>query len=283
MTLPSEALPEALVALLGSAKARQGLPSALFETQAVHLDVMEPTGIVFTGDWHLGAQGMAYDRFERDLGQLAYAKRLLKDQLHIIVMGDLIDGYLPVGTPRNPTQLLSPREQRKAAVEALKLLQPTLVLEGDHDSWHSKQDIEHDWLYDACALSGWNYSQWGSELRLHTNEHRPIRILARHRYNGARTNDHLKPHKNLHLEHGPADVVALAHFHSNPGVFTTFAKRPSEGRFYAVQSGTYKYLDDYGKKLGFEPGAYGVPGLVIYPDGAISVHDEYDTMFTELV
>ena len=158
MTLPSEALPEALVALLGSAKARQGLPSALFETQAVHLDVMEPTGIVFTGDWHLGAQGMAYDRFERDLGQLAYAKRLLKDQLHIIVMGDLIDGYLPVGTPRNPTQLLSPREQRKAAVEALKLLQPTLVLEGDHDSWHSKQDIEHDWLYDACALSGWKNS-----------------------------------------------------------------------------------------------------------------------------
>jgi hypothetical protein len=58
-----------------------------------------------------------------------------------------------------------------------------------------------------------------------------------HRFKGSRASDVLRPHKNLHLEHGPAELVALADVHSNPGVYKTHAKQKNEGAFLNVQSG----------------------------------------------
>jgi hypothetical protein len=275
---PGAALPSSLTGLLTAARARQdAVPSALFDHAEVTLEISHPTIFVFWGDWHLGAEGTDYTAFETDLQALRFAKSFLQEQLQVIAMGDYIDGYLPSGTPKNPTQLLSPREQRAAAVDALKLVDPLVVLEGDHDGWHSKQDVEYAWLHEASMASGWNYAQWGTRITIQPEDGPERVILARHRFKGSRATDILRPHKNLHLELGPAEIVALAHVHSNPGVYRTMAKRVNEGEFTAVQSGTYKVHDEYAKRLGGYTGAMGVPAVIIDERGHIHPHNEYLT------
>lgn len=285
MTEPSQArssgssgaaLPTTLSTLLHAARERQNaMPSALFDHADIEQPIGEPTVFVFWGDWHLGAEGGDYTRFETDLQALQYAKTFLGDQLQVVAMGDFIDGYLPTGTPRNPTQLMSPREQRTAAIDALALVDPLIVLEGDHDGWHSRQDVEYAWLHDAAQRHGWNYAQWGTRISIKPAQGPARVMLARHRFKGSRATDTLRPHKNLHLELGPADIIALAHVHSNPGVFRTQAKRVTEGGFWAVQSGTYKIQDEYAKKLGGYVGAYGVPAVIIDQYGNINAFDDY--------
>lgn len=278
MTIPQHVLqlPDDLKGLMAAAKHRQTLPSPLFDVEQVPFHLRQDTLFVFWGDWHLGAEGTDYDEFEQDLAALTVAKYMLGDQLQVVAMGDYIDGYLPSGTPKNPTQLLSPREQRLSATRALEAIDPLLVIAGDHDEWHSKQSVEHDWLFEVASTNGFNFAQWGSEVRVilpRTQE--DLTILARHRFKGSRGTDVLRPHKNAHMELGPADVVVLAHVHSNPGCYRTYSKRRKEGSFLAIQSGTYKIRDDYAKKLGGYVGEYGVPAVLIQPDGQLRSFDSY--------
>lgn len=280
-TTPVE-LPAGLSTLLGSAQGRQQLPRALFDASVVPLDAKNGLLLVFWGDWHLGAQGTDYARFQDDVQKLATAKGFLGDRLAIIGMGDFIDGYLPSGTPKNPTQLLTPHEQRQATREVFELIQPSVLIEGDHDGWHTRQDVEFEWLFELAQDLKVPYAQWGTQLEVET-QHDSVTVLARHRFKGSRATDAIKPQKNLHLELGPADVVALAHVHSNPGCFRVRAKRASEGAYTAVQSGTYKQYDDYAKKLGGYEGEYGVPAVLILPDGSRRTYDHYEDALDEVL
>lgn len=263
-----------LGAYLDIARARQALPNALFDDHTTQLRVSKPTVIVFTGDWHLGAPGTDYARFEEDTHHLAAARAVLKDKLFIIGMGDFIDGYLPSGTPRNPYQVLDPSEQRQAAVEAFRLIQPDLYIEGDHDLWHSQQALQHSWLFDHTQAAGGFYAQWGTRLHL-TTEAGTQTWLVRHRYPGSRSQHPTGPHKKLVSELGPATLAALAHTHSYPGVHRAYSVRRHEGSFYAVQSGTYKQYDEYGKKLADYQGEYGVPAVLVNPDGTLVPFDDF--------
>ena len=275
MSLAPSTSPE-LKTLIATAKAKQALPNALNDDAHVIQTLTKPTLLVFWGDWHFGAQGMAYDQFEIDLSALQTAKHVLGEQIQVIGMGDYIDGYLPTGTPKNPTQLLSPGEQRQAAQEALKAVQPLVIIEGDHDMWHSKQDLEYNWLHEFAMREGFNYAQWGMKLELVLPGAKSFTCLIRHRYKGSKASDNLKPQRNLHLNLGPADLVALGHFHSSPGVYKTHALRRHEGVFLSVQSGTYKLSDDYGKKLGYVQADYGVPAVLVYPDGKVESFDDFN-------
>jgi len=230
--------------------------------------------LVFWSDWHLGAAGTDYKAFQNDLDTLTLARELLGQQMLLIANGDLIDGYLSTGTPTNPVQVLSPREQRMAATQVINRVRPNLVIEGDHDEWHRKQELEYDWLGDHCYDNDIPFAQWGTKITAttHAGEYR---MLVRHRFKGSRATDSLRPHKNLHLDLGPADLVALAHTHSQPGVFRVHARRRHEGEFLAVQSGTYKILDDYGKKLGYTGADYGVPAVILHPDGRVDKFDSF--------
>lgn len=265
---------------LNIAKARQSLPNALFDDMEVPLHVTKDTVVLFTGDWHLGAPGTNYGQFEEDIHHIAAAKAVLKEQLFVIGMGDFIDGYLPQGTPRNPYQVLQPDEQRKAAMEAFRLIKPSVYIEGDHDLWHSQNLLEYSWLHDWTQREGGYYAQWGFKLKV-TGQHlngttwKHDDWLIRHRYSGSRSAHPTGPHKKLVSELGPAKVAALAHTHSFPGINRAWSVRRHEEPFFAVQSGTYKKFDEYGKKLADYQGEYGVPALLIKTDGSILPFDDY--------
>lgn len=264
------------------AKFRQGSPNPLFDSPDLVQRIAEPVCIVAFGDVHIGAEGVDYDALLRDVDQLKLAKDVLGDRLIIVGMGDFIDGYLSQGTPK-AFQILSPREQRLAAEDMLVQMRPSLVIEGDHDLWHSNHELQHSWLFDTAERAGFQYAQWGGTITFLLPDGGSVRGLARHRYKGGVATDHLRPHKNLHQDLGPAQFTMLGHWHDHPGVYRTYSKRRHEGTFLAVQSGTYKRYDEYGKKLADYYGQYGVPALIVRPNGSILPFDHYEDALSHLL
>ena len=201
----------------------------------------------------------------------------IRDRVHIVAMGDYIGGYMKSKTPSNKDQVLSPSNQRDAAKHLLAQLEPTLIIEGDHDAWHNKQDNDSDWLADFCRDYGFRFAQWGAQLNF-ISDSLNVRLLARHRFNGSRRVDTMNPQKQLHNLQGPAEIVALAHVHSNPGAQERYPLRRHEEPFYAVQTGTYKIHDEYAKKLGLSHGEYGVPCVLVIPSiGYINGYQDIDS------
>lgn len=263
-----------MIDLLEIAATRQKY-SRIHDTPGITLTLTSPTLLVFTGDWHLGAPGTDYELFKTDLERLHSAKLALKEKLLVVGMGDYVDGYLSRGTPKaEHDQVLSPVEQRIAAKRALELLRPSLVLIGDHDLWLSGGELGYNWLHDWAAESGVPYAEWGGEIELWTGT-KVWRLLVRHRYKSSVTGqDHLKPHKNLFQEYGPADAVVLAHSHTRTGVYKVSPIRSKESRYWAVQTGTYKLKDTYGKKVSANPAEYCVPAILV-SDSGIEAFDRY--------
>lgn len=267
--------------LLSIAETRQKY-SRIHDQPGLTLTARRPILLVFTGDWHLGAPGTDYRLFREDLELLQEAKEAYEDRLVVVGMGDYVDGYLSRGTPKSEhDQVLSPVEQRMAARKALEALRPSLVLIGDHDLWLSGGELGYNWLHDWAEEKGVPYAEWGGEIEVWTGE-RVWRLLVRHRYKGSvNGQDHLRPHKNLFLEYGPADAVVLAHSHTRTGVYQVSPVRSRESRYWAVQTGTYKLKDTYGKKVSANPAEYCVPALLISRNG-IKAFDRYQDGLYEL-
>lgn len=262
-----------MINLLNIAKTRQKY-SRINDSRTLALTRQGPVYVVFTGDWHLGAPGTDYELFEKDLKVLAHAKQVLGENLVIVGMGDYVDGYTTKGPKLEHDQVLSPWEQRMAAKQALETLQPDLVLIGDHDFWLSGGEDGYNWLHDWSMENKVPYAEWGGELEIWTGEI-VWRILVRHRYKGGVNGlDHLKPHKNLFTEGGPAHAVVLAHFHTKAGVYRINPVRNNEGRYWGIQTGTYKLHDTYGKKISSGIAEYGVPALVLTKN-EILAYDHY--------
>lgn len=240
---------------------------AVRHNQTYRLDVPEtPYLITFWGDWHVGEAGTNHQLLKQDATLIAELKAQLGNSHVLIGMGDYIGGYMRSKTPSNNAQVLSPAEQREAAVSLLELTRPDLIIQGDHDEWHTRMDTEHEWLQELCAREELHYAQWGAGLELVGPDKQLTRVLARHRFDGSRKSNPFTPQVNLHTQWGPADIVAVAHYHSNPGISMQRSTRIKEGSFHAVQSGTYKVFDDYGKKLGVGNGEYGVPSILVIPE-----------------
>lgn len=264
------------------ARQRAALPAALFDDPVVTWQVDEPLVLVLFGDQHLGGVGVDYDLLEQDLDLLRLARHELGDRLKLLVNGDVIDGYMPSGTPANPYQVLSPGEQRAAAYAMFDHVKPDVLIEADHDNWHSKQSLEHSWMYEYARANHIYFAQWGMKLILKCAP-RDVVGLLRHRYKGSVATDHLKPHKNLHKDLGPADFTMVNHFHSFAGVYKTHSVRRNEPPFWAIQGGTYKRLDDYGKKIAGTEADYGVPALVVYPDGKLDPYNKFEEALTDVL
>lgn len=245
--------------------AEQNQPVKHNQHYSVQLPDDLPYLLVFTGDWHLGESGVNYKQFKRDIQLIRDAKQELGGRVRVIAMGDYIGGYMRSKTPGTNHQVLTPAEQRLAAKEALSMIDPEVIIQGDHDEWHTRQDDQNEWLSEFCTEHVYRFAQWGCSLEFRSPAS-TTRVLARHRFSGSRKANSMGPQKLLHQNFGPADITALAHFHSDPDARFEKATRIGEPKFVAVQSGTYKVFDDYAKKLGVGNGEYGVPCVLVFPD-----------------
>jgi hypothetical protein len=224
---------------------------------------------VFTSDWHIGEAGTNHELLLRDTHALAELKQEFGAKVRLILNGDYIGGYMSSKTPDNSDQILQPDEQRSAALELIDMLDYDLLVEADHDSWHTRDSSKNLWLSEYARRRNRPYALWGATLEYSGpvgSSRPPTRVLVHHRHPGSTKTNPRLPHINLHLAQGPADIVALAHIHSFPGAGLVRSKRASDGSFVAVQSGTYKLQDDYAKKLGLGNGEYGVPSVLVIPE-----------------
>ncbi len=269
-----------MIGLLSVAKTRQKY-SRIQDTRGLSLTRKPPVYLVFTGDWHLGAPGTDYDLFERDLEALVRLKNRLGESLVVVGMGDYVDGYTSSGIKVEHDQVLSPWEQRSAAKKALELIKPDLVLIGDHDFWLSGGEEGYNWLHDWAMETGMPYAEWGGEIEVWTGK-KVWRLLVRHRYKGSVSGlDHLRPHKALYAEAGPADAVVLAHFHTRTGIYQVSPIRRKEGSYWAIQTGTYKLQDTYGRKVSSSPAEYCVPAIKL-TDQKLTPYESFLEVLDEL-
>jgi hypothetical protein len=105
---------------------------------------------------------------------------------------------------------------------------------------------------------------------------------VRHRYKGSVSGlDHLRPHKALYTEAGPADAVVLGHFHTRTGAYQVSPIRRKEGSYWAIQTGTYKLQDTYGRKVSSSPAEYCVPAIKL-TDQKLTPYESFLEVLDEL-
>lgn len=218
----------------------------------------KPIGIAFTGDWHLGARGVNYSQFDKDM-------ELIKNTegLYAIGMGDYKDNQSPyVHSSGTFDQLAPPRLQDELVKSKVKFIADKwlALIRGCHDDWDSKL-ANKDFIQELSELANTVNLWHGGKVTVMLGD-QTYEIIARHKYKYESNLNTTNPHRNLVNNFGHYDIVALAHRHYPDLQLTT---RMGKKLVY-LRSGTYKLYDDFGQKIGGYEGIYGVPVVILYPD-----------------
>lgn len=224
-----------------------------------------PVGLVFTGDWHVGAGGVDTIALERDLRRIAAV-----DGLYAVGMGDFVEG---VGTRNKAAPALyegdeNDGDEQEALALFLAQMVPSWVafMEGNHDAWlragAGLSRVPRVFKPLGCPIfhqgGGTIFSNVGSERYVVVVSHRGIGRGAGSALNTTnaqrRVFDSWPTWEN-------ADVICLGHYHFNDQQVVDRKGRP----VHYLRSGTYKTVDPYAAEMGFVP-AIGTPLVILYPD-----------------
>lgn len=218
-----------------------------------------PVGIVFTGDWHIGARGVQYDLLDRDLD-------LIRDTegCYAIGMGDYKDNQNSYVHPNGVVEEVNTPSKQDLLVKYLMTRvgkdKWIALVRGCHDDWDKKlsdQDFIQDLSEELNCINLWHGGRLSIDIGLET-----YTIIARHKYKFESSLNTTNPHRNLVNNFGYYDIVALAHRHY-PDLQVT--QRMGKELIY-LRSGTYKYYDEFGQKIGGYEGTYGTPMVILFPD-----------------
>lgn len=228
------------------------------QTEAtVEVHESRPIGVVFTGDWHLGARGVKYDLLDRDLDLIANT-----DGLYCIGMGDYKDNQNPRIHPSGVSEETTSSSCQDLLVKHLMMKAKgkwIALVRGCHDDWdHQLSDI--DFVQELAASVGCVNLWHGGKLHIKVGKE-TYSIIARHKYKFESSLNTTNPHRNLVNNFGYYDIVALAHRHY-PDLQVT--QRMGQELIY-LRSGTYKTYDEFGQKIGGYEGTYGTPLVIFFP------------------
>ena len=234
----------------------------------------EPVIFCSWSDQHIGAAGVNHQALLNEVNELKRIRTM--DQNFILILnGDLIDGYIKGTGHENNEQVLDLDEQRQFGKYVIETLKPELTISADHEAWSVTSPMEVNFTRDVCTANGLNYAQWQAKMIIRMDNGITKTALINHRYPGKTKINPTRHLQALHSERGPADIVTTGHYHSAPGAYKLNPIRQNEEQFWGLQSGTYKIGDGYGMKLNDYQGEYGIPALVIMPDGSIHGFDHY--------
>ena len=216
-------------------------------------------GIVFTGDWHVGAHGVDYETLDRDLA-------LIKDTENVfaIGMGDYKDNQNPRVHPSGVFEnIASPSKQDELVhhlISGVGKDKWIALIRGCHDDWDKKMS-DKDFIQDLCDSVGCVNLWHGGCLKLNVGS-QTYTIFARHKYKYDSSLNTTNSQRNLVNNFGAFDVVALAHKHF-PDLQVTHRM---EQEVVYLRSGTYKHHDEFGQKIGGYKGIYGIPMAILFPN-----------------
>lgn len=227
----------------------------------IHLDDDKPVGIAFWGDWHIGAKGADYERFDKDTEIIKNT-----DGLYVIGTGDYKDNSNAFVHPASTQEdIITTDLQDKVVEMKIKDISETsnnilALVRGCHDDW-DKRNSNKDFIQNLCDISD-SVNMWhGGIINLTVGDYE-YRIAARHKYKNESGLNTTNTQRNFINEFGHCDIVAVAHKHFCELHHT---KRMGEETVY-LRSGTYKLYDEFGQKLAGYEGMYGVPVVILFPD-----------------
>lgn len=218
-----------------------------------------PVGIVFTGDWHIGAHGVSYNLLERDL-------ELIKstEGLFAVGMGDYKDNQNPqVHASGVFEDMIPPARQGKLVrylVSSVGKDKWIALVRGCHDDW-DKKISDRDFIQELCDDVGCVNLWHGGKLKVNVGPE-TYTLFVRHKYKYDSSLNTTNSQRNLVNNFGAFDVIALAHKHY-PDL--QVSHRMGTEIVY-LRSGTYKSYDEFGQKIGGYEGIYGTPMVILFPD-----------------
>lgn len=233
----------------------------------VKIEDNKPIAIALWSDWHIGAKGVDYERFEIDKQKI-----IETDGLYWCGLGDYKDNYQSFGHPgAQYEQILQPGMQDLAVRNIMKqtAYNCLALIRGCHDDWDKKSG-DKDFIAELCStmteeigdkdkgpINLWH----GGDLHIKLNGIDYF-FKLRHKY---------KFESSLNLENsmrrimeiqGPCDVACSAHLH-NP----YYMDRHLMGEYRIMcRSGSYKIWDEFGQKLAGYKGKPGIPVIILFPD-----------------
>jgi hypothetical protein len=224
----------------------------------ITIDETKPIGIAFWGDWHIGARGIDYERFDQDRETIKNT-----DGLYIIGMGDYKDNQNALVHPSGVTEMTAVPGLQDLLVKSffVELAEKWLaIIRGCHDDWDkrlSDKDFVAMLAEETNSVNLWHGG--GITLKLGSQQYK---IRARHKYKNESGLNTTNSQRNLLNDFGDADILALAHKH-----FFDLQETDRMGRHVIyLRSGTYKVYDEHGQKLAGYIGKHGVPMVILYPD-----------------
>lgn len=234
----------------------------------------EPTIFCSWSDQHIGAAGVNHKALLNEVHNLRDI-RASDDNFILVLNGDLIDGYIKGVSHDNNEQVLDIDEQRQFGKYVIETLRPELTISADHEAWAINSALQHNFTKEVCDAAGLPYVQWQAKMVIKFDNGLTKTALINHRYPGKTKLNPVRHLQALHTERGPADIVTVGHYHSNAGAYKLNPLRQNEDQFWGLQTGTYKSTDAYSMKLNDYQGEYGIPALLIMPDGTIHGFDHY--------
>lgn len=229
------------------------------------LDADKPVGILFTGDWQLGSEGVAYDLWKQEIAGVAYEyHRANPGALFAVGLGDYGShlGILDHGGSQN-RDIVKSGDQFNMLCQFFGLTAGMwlVLLQGCHDSFVSKKGAI-DTVERYCELSGARHAWHGAEFDITVGQQTYVTRL-RHKF---RFNSSLNPANSQRRQaemEGPADIIAHGHLH------TSFVHEGVAGGQDAVmlRSGSYQIHDDFARQqVGNVKADPRQPLVILWPD-----------------
>ena len=223
---------------------------------SVRLNESKPFAVVFSGDWHVGAQGVDYKTLESHIDLIAET-----DGMYFIGAGDYIDNAI-LHKGSDFESIIRPGMQMKAAARFMERIGDKVLalIRGCHEDFSKKVD-DRDYLEELCQLTD-SINLWhGGDILIKAGSQEYL-WRCRHKY---------KFQSSLNLENamrrimevkGPCDVAAEAHYHDG-----YIMDRHMMGEFrIMLRSGSYKVWDEFGQKLAGYKGHPMMPVVIMWPD-----------------
>jgi len=231
-------------------------------SQTIKIPGGKPVGIVFSSDWHFGGRYVDYRSIQRDIQTIVET-----EGMYTVLGGDYHENWIGrIFSPQYQNELTIEQELTLVDDAIGKLHDKILAMcAGNHDAGRHVKVA--GWDHIRRLLKGSKFLYDRDEvcftLKLGSTE---WRVKLRHKWRGYSqynpTHGQEKDRKFVELH----DISIGGHTHNG----TLFREEFAHGKYRMnIQTGTYKYHDDYGVEQGFSqtpPNPVGC--LILYPDGS---------------
>jgi len=228
-----------------------------------HINLSESTvSLVFLGDVHAGGHGVNYERLFADAEIIARTPGM-----YVVVVGDLVDQFIlpSMGSIRFGTSITI-KEEWVIVAEFLRLVAEKVIVmvAGNHDNWTLRM-AGVDMLEEVMSKFGKPlYAQNDCFFRLTVNDSAGWNFRVRHNWRGKSILNPTHGIERAANKDHRFDVGVGAHTHQGSVVrqFNTTNHRLG----YAVLCGTYKLVDDFADRIGFDSGLLNPTPVLAFTD-----------------